>query len=96
MKNKIKKSIVVITLASSLTANAYAAVQWAGSQDVQEAKDNITTIRGLFNAKNERIRALEQELDSKANENNAQLKQAEQDVKEINKLLDDVVKENND
>ena len=94
MKNKIKKSIVAITLASSLTVNAYAAAQWAGSQDVQEAKDNITTIRGLFNAKNERIRSLEQELDSKASENNAQLKQAEQDVKDINKLLDDVVKEN--
>ena len=94
MKNKIKKSIVAITLASSLSVNAYAAVQWAGSQDVQEAKDNISTIRGLFNAKNERIRALEQELDSKASESNAQLKQAEQDVKDINKLLDDVVKEN--
>ena len=94
MKNKIKKSIVAITLASSLTVNVYAAVQWAGSQDVQEAKDNITTIRGLFNAKNERIRSLEQELDSKASENNAQLKQAERDVKDINKLLDDVVKEN--
>ena len=94
MKNNLKKIIVSIALVSSLTVNAYAAVQWAGSQDVQEAKDNITTIRGLFNAKNERIRALEQELDSKANENSAQLKQAEQDVKDINKLLDDVVKEN--
>lgn len=94
MKNKLKRLIVSIALVSSLTVNAYAAVQWAGSQDVQEAKDNISTIRGLFNAKSERIRALEQELDSKANENNAQLKQAEQDVKEINKLLDDVVKEN--
>ena len=94
MKNNLKKTIVSIALVSSLTVNVYAAVQWAGSQDVQEAKDNISTIRGLFNAKNERIRALEQELDSKANENNAQLKQAEQDVKDINKLLDDVVKEN--
>ena len=94
MKNKLKRLIVSTALVSSLTVNVYAAVQWAGSQDVQEAKDNITTIRGLFNAKNERIRALEQELDSKANENNAQLKQAEQDVKDINKLLDDVVKEN--
>ena len=94
MKNNLKRLMVSIALVSSLTVNAYAAVQWAGSQDVQEAKDNISTIRGLFNAKNERIRALEQELDSKANENNAQLKQAEQDVKDINKLLDDVVKEN--
>lgn len=94
MKNKLKRLMVSIALVSSLSINAYAAVQWAGSQDVQEAKDNISTIRGLFNAKNERIRALEQELDVKANENSAQLKQAEQDVKDINKLLDDVVKEN--
>ena len=65
MKNKLTKITVAALLFLSLSINAYAAVKWAGSQDVEEAKAKITTIAELFKKKDSEISRLKSEVKDK-------------------------------
>lgn len=85
MKNKLIKATVAILLFLSLSTNVYAAVKWAGSQDVEEAKAKIVTISEMFQRKDNRIK----ELEKSTSEHDKQLKEKDKVIRDKDKVIAD-------
>lgn len=95
----MKKTVTAITVAVVFFIaggfTVLGAMQWSGSQDVQNAKDNIVVISDLFQRKNDKIQLQSdkiKELEGKIKDTNGQLADKDKVIADKDKII--VQKEN--